>query len=30
MAAEPVPDGSTFMNIFNNKDNKPSKKKRRG
>lgn len=29
MAAEPVPDGSTFMNIFNNKDNKPSKKKRR-
>jgi len=29
MAAEPVPDGSTFMNIFNNKDNKPLKKKRR-
>ena len=29
MAAEPVPDGSTFMNIFNNKDNKPLKKKRK-
>ena len=29
MIAEPVPDGSTFMNIFNNKDNKPLKKKRR-
>jgi len=29
MSAEPVPDGSTFMNIFNNKDNKPLKKKRR-
>lgn len=29
MAAEPVPAGSNFRNIFNNEDNKPLKKKRK-